>query len=95
MQIILVRSTGKTMVIILKGVLHVPGFLTNLVSVSRSWKKGVYWRSDNFMLQMTKTDAEIGVCKIMGSLFVLQTEEAQNFAIVTKVVKNVCQKPTW
>ena len=44
---------------------------------------------------MTKTDAEIGVCKIMESLFVLQIEEAQNFAMVTKVVKNVCQKPTW
>ena len=41
-QITLVRSTGETMVIILKCVLHVPGFLTNLVSVSRLREKGVY-----------------------------------------------------
>ena len=47
------------------------------------------------MLQMTKTDAKIGICKIIESLFILQTEKAQNFAMVIKVVKKVCQKPTW
>lgn len=82
------------MVIILKRVLHVPGFLTNLVSVSRLHKKGLYWRSDNFTLQMIKADAEIEICNIVGSLFVLQTEEAQDFVMVTKVVKDICQKPT-
>ena len=75
-QITLICSTGETMVIILKSVLHVPGFLTNLVSILRLREKGVYWQSDDFTLQMIKTDAIIGVCKIMGSLFVLQTEEA-------------------
>lgn len=93
-RITLVRSSGETMVIILKGVLHVPGFLTNLVSVSRLREKEVYWRSDDFTLRMTKTDAKIEVCKIVGSLFVLQTEEAQDFAMITKVAKNVRQKPT-
>lgn len=43
----------------------VPGFLTNLVSVSRLREKGVYWRSDNFTLRMTKTEAEIGICKLV------------------------------
>ena len=93
MKITLVRSTREIMIIILKGVLHVPDFLINLVFVSQLWKKGVNWQSDDFTLQMIKSDAEISVCKIMGSLFILQTEKAQNFAMVTKVVKNVYQKP--
>lgn len=38
---------------------------------------------------MTKTDAEIGICKIVGSLFILQKEKDQDFAIITKVTKNV------
>lgn len=36
-----------------------------------------------------KTNTEIGTFKIIGSLFVLQTDEAQDFKIVTKAVKNV------
>lgn len=93
-QITLICSTGETLVIILKGMLHVLRFLINLISVLQLREKRVYWRSDDFTLQITKTDAKIGVCKIMGSLFVLQTEEAQNFVMVTKIVKNVCQKST-
>lgn len=44
---------------------------------------------------MIKTNAKIGVCKIAGSLFVLQTKKTQDFAIVTKVIKDIYQKPTW
>lgn len=94
-RITLVCSNGATTVILLKGVLHVPGFLTNLVSVSRLCEKGVYWRSDNFTLRMTKTDAEIRICKLVGSLFVLQTNEVQDVAMVTKAAQNIRQKPTW
>ncbi len=43
---------------------------------------------------MTKTDAEIGICKLVESLFVLQTNEAQDFAMVTKAVQKTGQKPT-
>ena len=41
-RITLVCSNGATTVILLKGILHLSGFLTNLVSVSRLWKKRVY-----------------------------------------------------
>ncbi len=44
---------------------------------------------------MTKTDAEIGICKLVTSLFVLQTNEAQDFEMVTKAVQTTGQKPTW
>ena len=70
-RITLVCFNGATTVILLKGVLHVPKFLTNLVLVSRLWEKGVYWRSDNFTLRITRTNAEIGMYKLVGSLFVL------------------------
>ncbi len=43
---------------------------------------------------MTKTDVEIGICKLVGSLFVSQTNEAQDFAMVTKAVQTTGQKPT-
>ena len=43
---------------------------------------------------MTKTDAEIGICKLVGSLFVLQKKEAQDFAMVSKAVQTTWQKPT-
>ena len=59
------------MIIILKKVLYVPGFLTNLVFLSSLQKKKIYWQLDNFIFQMTKTDVEIRVCKIVKSLFVL------------------------
>ncbi len=58
----LVCSKSARTAILLKGVLDVPGFLTNLVSVSRLQEKGVYWRYDYFMLRMTKADAELRIC---------------------------------
>ncbi len=44
---------------------------------------------------MTKTDAEIGICMFVGSLFVLQTNEEQDFAMVTRAVQTTAQKTTW
>ncbi len=44
---------------------------------------------------MTRTDAEIGINKLVGSLFVLQTNKAKNFAMVIKAVQKTGQKPTW
>lgn len=41
-RITLIRSSGETIVIILKEVLHVPGFLTNLVFVLCLYKKRMY-----------------------------------------------------
>ena len=38
---------------------------------------------------MTKTNAKIEVYKIVGNLFILQIKEAQDFAIITKVAKNI------
>ena len=92
-QIIFVRSIEETMIIILKDMLYVPRFLTNLVFVSWLWEKKVNWQADDFTLQIKKTDTIIGVCKIMRSLLVLQIEKAQNFTIITKVVKKIYQKP--
>lgn len=94
-QITLVCFKGAITVILLKGVLYVPGFLTNLISVSRLWEKSVYWCSNNFTLRMTKTDTKIGICKLVGSLFMLQTNKAQDFAMVTMAVQNIQQKPIW
>lgn len=74
-QITLICLSGEIMVIIFKEVLYVFGFLTNQVFVPRLYEKKIYWRSDNFTLQMTKTDAKMKVCKIVRSLFVLQTEK--------------------
>lgn len=42
-QITLIRLSGETMVIILKKILYIPGFLTNLIFVLRLCKKEVYW----------------------------------------------------
>ena len=94
-QMTLVSSKGARTAILLKGVLHVPAFLTIRVLVSCLQEKGVYWRSDNFTFWMTKTNAEIVIRKLVGSLFVLQTNKAQDFAIVTKAVQTTWQKPTW
>lgn len=94
-RITLVCFNGIITAILFKAVLHVPGFLTNLVSISCLRKKGIYWRSDNFTLQMTRTDAKIGSCKLVGSLSILQTNQAQDFAMVTKAVQKTRQKPTW
>ncbi len=63
--------------------------------VSCLQEKGVYWRSDNFTLQMTKTNVEIRICKPVRNLFVLQTNEAKDFAMVTKAVQTTEQEPTW
>ncbi len=90
----LVCSNNTRTAILLKGVLNVLRFLLNLVSVSCLQEKRVYWRSKNFTLRMTKTDEEIRICKLVGSLFVLQKKEAQDFAMVSKAVQTTWQKAT-
>ncbi len=94
-RITFVCSNDAKTAISLKEVLLILGFLTNLVSVSRLREKEVYLCSDNFTLWMTRTKAEIRICKLVGSLFLLQTNEAQDFAMVTKSVQKTGQKPTW
>ena len=42
---------------------------------------------NNSMYWMTKSNAEIWTCKIVESLFILQMDKAQTFAMVTKTAK--------
>ena len=67
-----------------------PKALSTYAAESRSKETRVGGKNKQVIAaQAWYCDTEIGTFKIIGSLFVLQTDEAQDFKIVTKVVKNV------
>ena len=74
---------------------YLPWLLNNLMSVTRLRKKVVYQRSKYFTLYITNADADMEICKLVKSLYILQTNEVQDFAIITKAVQNSGQKQTW
>lgn len=79
----LLCKDGSKTDVVLNEVLHVPGFITNLLSVKKLRNKHVYWRSDDLTLRVMRHDTEIGVAKSVGNLFVLQTTKAKEFALLT------------
>ena len=53
-RIELTKSDGSHSFITIQDVLHVPMFMTNLISVSLLREKGIYWHSDDFILPKCK-----------------------------------------
>lgn len=60
--------------VVLTNMLHVPGIITNLISVQKLDLKGIYWRSDDQKLHVLKTHKEVGVSRVVGDLYIVITD---------------------
>ncbi len=69
-----ITRQGDRVPVILTNVLHVPGIITNLISVRRLDLKGIYWRSDDQTLRIVKTNREVGSSRIVGDLYAIMTD---------------------
>ena len=81
----LTKSDGSHSFITIHDVLHVPMFMTNLISVPLLQKNGIYWRSDDFTLRKMEDQSEVAVGKLMGSLFILFTNDSYEFALLSQI----------
>ncbi len=69
-----ITRNGDRVPVGLTNVLHVPGIITNLISVRKLDLKGIYWRSDDQTLRFVKTYKEAVVLRIVGDLYVVVTD---------------------
>lgn len=80
----LTKSDGSHSLVKLHNVLHIPSFMTNLISVSLLQKKGIYWCSDDYKLRKMQDQSEVAMCQLMGNLFILSTSDLYEFALLSQ-----------
>lgn len=55
-----ITQRGDRVPVIFTNVLHIPGIITNLISVRKLDLKGIYWRSDDQTLRIVETNRKVG-----------------------------------
>lgn len=69
-----VARQGDRAPVIPTNFLHVPGIITNLISVRKLNLKGIYWCSHDQTLRIIKTNREVGVFRIVGYVYAVMTD---------------------
>lgn len=78
------RADRSHSLIIIYDVLHVPFFITNLISIFLLCKKKIYWCSDNYILRRINDQSKVIVGQLMRSLFILSTIDLLEFALFSQ-----------
>lgn len=55
-------------------ILYIPGIIINLISIWKLDLKGIYWRSDDQISRVIKTNKEIDVLRVVKDFYIIITD---------------------
>ena len=83
-KIKIMKSYRSHLLIIIRNVLYISSFMTNLISVFLLYKKGIYWHLDDYILHKMRNYLELAVKQMRSNLFVFCTSDLLEFALLSQ-----------